>query len=236
MKQAITVFEQVSCLYFLILEERKDTYVVKFGMTDDLKRRLVEHLRVFGNVYIMLCRYIEKKDLYNAERELYEFFNENYIAVEEWPKNVSVVRREVFEIKKSDIKAIKKIYNNLGMKYSNGFQNINGNMNFQNISLKDEINDLQENEKIKHFYEMKIKELNLQKDFLKNDFEMKLQEKKNEQANMIIKLEKIEDNYKKIIENMKIKFDEKEDIYKRDIDDLYMKLEISELKLSIYLN
>ncbi len=232
MKQAITVFEQVSCLYFLILEERKDTYVVKFGMTDDLKRRLVEHIKVFGNVYIMLCRYIEKKDLYNAERELYEFFNENYVAIKEWPENVSVVRREVFEIKKSDIKAIKKIYNDLGMKYSAHSHNLcecNENMDLQNISLKDEVNNLQKNEKIKHFYETKIKEM-------KNGFEMKLQEKKNEQASTIIKLEKIEDNYKKIIENLKKKFDEKEDIYKRDIDDLYMKLEISELKLSIYLN
>ncbi len=152
-KNITAIYGIISCLYLLIFEEREGTYVVKFGKSKDLKTRLADHAKTYGNVSIKFCRYIDNSELDNAEKELYVYFNERHTPIKKWPENDNTVRKEVFEIKKGELKNIKKFYDELSVKYGGKVDNINKNMKAS------EKNKNQEIEKIKHFYELKIKDI-----------------------------------------------------------------------------
>lgn len=152
-KQITTIFGKVSCLYLLMLKENKNSYIVKFGMTGDLKKRMNTHLKNFGDVFLKICRCIDETELNNAENELYEIFNEKYTSIKNWPENDKTIRKEVFEIKKCDLKFIKKFYDTLTLKYGKKVTEIN-----KNIKISEK-NKLQEIMIIKHNYELQIKDL-----------------------------------------------------------------------------
>jgi hypothetical protein len=208
-KNITTVYGKVCCLYLLILEEREGTYIVKFGKSKDLKTRLTDHAKTYGNVSIKLCRYIDNSELDIAEKELYVYFNKNHRPIKTWPENNEsilnnkIVRKEIFEIKKGDIKLIKKFYDELSVKYGKKVDNINKNMKAS------EKNKNQEIEKIKHFYELKIKDI-------ENNYELKIRDKDNK------------------IEHLKTTINHKDESFQKDIENLNLKLEMANLRLSIF--
>jgi predicted GIY-YIG superfamily endonuclease len=165
------IFGKFSCLYFLIFEERKNSYIVKFGMTDDLNRRMNEHSKEFGNVFIKFCRYIDETELNNAEQELHTFFNKNYTPVKKWPENGTQTseknRKEIFEIKKGEvINSIKKIYDEIAIKYGKKVIELN------KIAKTTENNNAQKLVMIENDYKLNIMEKDCEIKTLKKDIEI----------------------------------------------------------------
>lgn len=202
-KQITTIYGPISCLYLLIFEEREETYVVKFGKSKDLKTRLEDHKKTYGDVSIKFCRYIDAEELSSAEKELHTFFEKNYTPIKKWPISNNTVRKEVFEIKKGELKDVKKFYDELTAKFGKKVGVINKNMKASEKNKKQEI------EKIKHFYELKIKDI--------------------ENSHKISDMEKDCE-----IKTLKKDIEQQKKSYEKDIENLNLKLEMVSFKLSIY--
>ncbi len=184
-KQTIATLGVFSCIYLIILKEQKNTYIVKFGLTNNLKRRLTEHYKCFGNVYVKLCRYIDNSKLAEAEKELHNYFNAKHGMIETWPENDTsgLKRKEVFEIKKSEIVNVRKIYDSVSIKYGNIVKDINKDFSTleENTMLK--INAAE------HTNLLKIKDL-------ENECKLKTQEIENQKI-----------HFTKDIENLNLKLE-----------------------------
>ncbi len=145
-KEVVNTLGRYSCLYLLILKETDHSYIVKYGRTEDLTTRLSQHYKDFGNVYVKFCRYIDECKLTEAENELKEHFTQKYTQVDTYNgKN----RLELFEIKKCNLLTIKKLYNNLSIKYGDKVKNINKGLKETENSYTLEINNLQNQLNIK---------------------------------------------------------------------------------------
>lgn len=96
--------------------EHDDAIVCKFGMTNNLQRRTLEHHKTFGkisnvNMELEICAHINPQFLYEAESKLYNYFKlVNYVVPDDGYK-------ELIVIPKKHMKMIKALYQDVSELY-----------------------------------------------------------------------------------------------------------------------
>ncbi len=158
-KKVVSTFGVYNCLYLLVLEEKDNSYVVKYGKSKNLYNRLEKHYKDFGKAYIKLCRYIDDSELTQAEADLKSYFVKNYKQLNTYSGKV---RKEVFEINKNSLNDIKNTYDTLCQKYGNKVKDINDNFKSLERNILLEKKDLSSKTKV------------FEKDNLKNESALKL--------------------------------------------------------------
>ncbi len=124
LKQTLCLTSHVSCIYLIIILFEKGHYIVKIGYTNNLKRRLTEHIKDFikinkitETIYVKYYRYIDAEYVKQAENDLKQCFC-NYAKIEAFnTRDYNQKRTEVYKIPENDIINVLKCYDTLGLKY-----------------------------------------------------------------------------------------------------------------------
>lgn len=116
---------KTSCIYLIktnkfkdiISEEEQDTFIYKFGYTNDLARRLIEHEKKYGfDMEVQLFSPVPEHFLKEAENEIKTYFQLcNYL----FPVKTF---NELVKISDQDIPLVTKFYQSISQKYTKNFE------------------------------------------------------------------------------------------------------------------
>ena len=149
-------------LYSISSNIPDDTFVYKYGFTDDLPRRFTEHNNDYGklkgvNVSLSLFTFIEEKYMSEAENELRQFFNA-------FDKALPVDKhRELITLNIKELKQIRKQFENLKTEYSGSAHGLQ--------TMIEVLTKKYENEMKEFLHQQQIKEIEYEKEIIKKDRE-----------------------------------------------------------------
>ncbi len=167
-RKVVKTMGTFSCVYLLVLKHEKNNYIVKYGKTKNLYKRLYNHNKNYNNVIVNLCRYIDETENTNAENELKDYFVTKHKKIENYNnKNCN----EIYNIEKKDFKDIETLYDNIAVKYGASVKSLNENL--------------------------KATENNIEKNALKIELDYKLQiaDLKNKNNNYIIEIQNLKKQF-----------------------------------------
>ena len=116
-----TCANKYSCIYLFKVKECDDYYntkIYKYGYTNDLKRRNIEHYNKYGeDISLTLHAYIPEYFLREAEDDVRQYFSSNKFKNTEELKSTELVT-----FKDEDICCISKFYSVVSEKYMQNFK------------------------------------------------------------------------------------------------------------------
>lgn len=116
-----TCANKYSCIYlFKINECDYNTKIYKYGYTNDLKRRNIEHYNKYGeDISLTLHAYVPEYFLREAEDDVRQYFSSN-----KFTNTGELKSTELVTFKDEDICSISKFYSVVSEKYMQNFKTI----------------------------------------------------------------------------------------------------------------
>ncbi len=190
-KKTLSLTTHISCIYLLYIKKEGDDHIFKIGYTNNLKRRLGEHIHDFVKthkisdvIYVKHYQYIDLKYIKEAESELIDYFNSNFAKID----FLGVNRKEVYSISEKKINTIIKFYNKIGLAYGGKITQLNEDLKIKSEQLTLESNNI--NHKLElHSVRSEATNSSLQKEIefkdfqinsIKTEYELKLDNLKKE--------------------------------------------------------
>ena len=185
-------------LYSISSNIPDDTFVYKYGFTDDLPRRFTEHNNDYGklkgvNVSLSLFTFIEEKYMSEAENDLRQFFNA-------FDKALPVDKhRELITLNIKELKQIRKQFENLKTEYSGSAHGLQTMIEVLTKKYENEMKEFLHQQKIKEIeHEKEI--INKNREYETNDLKHKLDYEKQigiiNCKDLVIENQKMEIKYK----------------------------------------